>query len=90
MTFSTEVHKCISEADMIFISVNTPTKTCGQYQKVHKDREFKGFTIDDNSLGKADKDAIILPCLPAYRNKEIIDAVIENDKSRILDQSKKC
>ena len=27
--FSTEVHKCIAEADMIFISVNTPTKTRG-------------------------------------------------------------
>ena len=27
--FSTEVHKYISEADMIFISVNTPTKTSG-------------------------------------------------------------
>ena len=29
LTFSTEVHKFISEADMIFISVNTPTKTHG-------------------------------------------------------------
>ena len=29
LTFSTEVNKCISEADMIFISVNTPTKTSG-------------------------------------------------------------
>ena len=27
--FSTEVQKCIAEADMIFISVNTPTKTKG-------------------------------------------------------------
>ena len=25
--FSCEVYKCIAEADMIFISVNTPTKT---------------------------------------------------------------
>ncbi len=29
LTFSTEVQKCISEADIIFISVNTPTKTKG-------------------------------------------------------------
>ena len=29
LIFSTEVHKHISEADMIFISVNTPTKTKG-------------------------------------------------------------
>ncbi len=29
LTFSTDVQKCISEADIVFISVNTPTKTKG-------------------------------------------------------------
>ena len=27
--FSTEVEKHVAEADIIFVSVNTPTKTCG-------------------------------------------------------------
>ncbi len=52
-----------------------------------KDKDFNGFTIDNNLVNKANKDAIILHCLPAYRNKEIIDAVIESDKSRIFDQA---
>ena len=30
LTFSNEVNKSISEADLIFISVNTPTKTKGE------------------------------------------------------------
>ncbi|RPG56007.1 MAG: ornithine carbamoyltransferase [Flavobacteriales bacterium TMED235] len=56
-------------------------------QKVEKDKKFNGFTIDDDLLKKADKDAIILHCLPAYRNKEITDAAIESDKSRIFEQA---
>ena len=38
-------------------------------------------------MTKADKDAIILHCLPAYRNKEITDAVMESEKSRIFQQA---
>ena len=56
-------------------------------KKEEKDKDFNGFTIDNDLVNKANKDAIILHCLPAYRNKEIIDAVIESDKSRIFDQA---
>jgi len=56
-------------------------------KKEEKDKDFNGFTIDNDLVNKANKDAIILHCLPAYRNKEIIDAVIESDKSRIFNQA---
>lgn len=56
-------------------------------QKEEKDKDFNGFTIDTNLVDKADKDAIILHCLPAYRNKEITDEVIESKKSRIFEQA---
>ena len=56
-------------------------------QKEKKDKDFKGFTIDNNLLEKAKKDAIILHCLPAYRSKEITDEVIEGKQSRIFDQA---
>ena len=52
-----------------------------------KDRNFEGFTLDSNLLDKADKDAIVLHCLPAYRNKEITDEVIDSKKSRIFEQA---
>ena len=38
-------------------------------------------------MSKADKDAIILHCLPAYRSKEITDEVFESEKSRIFEQA---
>ena len=56
-------------------------------QKEEKDKDFLGFTIDNNLVRNADKDAIILHCLPAYRSKEITDEVIESKKSRIFEQA---
>ncbi len=56
-------------------------------QKEEKDKAFNGFTIDSDLVGKADKDAIILHCLPAYRSKEITDEVVESKNSRIFDQA---
>ena len=56
-------------------------------QKDEKEKDFNGFTIDRNLVGKADKDAIILHCLPAYRSKEITDEVFESKRSRIFEQA---
>ena len=56
-------------------------------QKKEKDKDFIGFTIDQNLVRNADKDAIILHCLPAYRGKEITDEVIESERSRIFEQA---
>ena len=56
-------------------------------QKEDKDKDFKGFTIDNSLLKKAKKDAIILHCLPAYRGKEISEEVFESKMSRIFEQA---
>ncbi len=56
-------------------------------KKVEKDKIFSGFTIDNDLVSKAEKDAIILHCLPAYRSQEITDEVLESEKSRIFNQA---
>ena len=56
-------------------------------QKEEKDKDFCEFTIDSKLVEMANKDAIILHCLPAYRSKEITDEVIESKKSRIFEQA---
>jgi len=56
-------------------------------KKEKKDQDFNGFTVDTNLVNRADEDAIILHCLPAYRSKEITDEVIESKKSRIFQQA---
>ena len=56
-------------------------------QKEEKDKDFNGYNINTNLVSKADKEAIILHCLPAYRGKEITDEVIESEKNRIFEQA---
>ena len=56
-------------------------------QKEEKDKDFNGYTINTNLVSNADKEAIILHCLPAYRGKEITDEVIESKKNRIFEQA---
>jgi len=56
-------------------------------QKEQKDKDFTGFTIDANLLSKAANDVIVLHCLPAYRDKEITDEVIESKNNRIFEQA---
>jgi ornithine carbamoyltransferase len=56
-------------------------------KKEEKDKDFNGFTIDTNLVSRAAKNAIVLHCLPAYRDKEITDEVIESKNSRIFEQA---
>ena len=56
-------------------------------QKEEKDKEFEGFTVDCNLVRQASENAIVLHCLPAYRDKEITNEVIESKKSRIFEQA---
>ncbi len=56
-------------------------------QKREKDKDFTGFSLDNDLVSKAKTDVIVLHCLPAYRDKEISDEVIESGKSRVFDQA---
>ena len=52
-----------------------------------KDNDFTGFTINSDLVSKAEDNAIILHCLPAYRSKEITDEVFEGENNRIFQQA---
>ena len=56
-------------------------------QKEEKDKAFQGFTLNQELVSKSCMDSIILHCLPAYRNREITDEVMESNKSRIFEQA---
>jgi len=52
-----------------------------------KRKSFKGYQINSDLLKLADRDAIVLHCLPAHRGEEITDEVMESRASRIFDQA---
>ncbi len=48
---------------------------------------FQPYQINDVLLGLADKQAIVLHCLPAHRGEEITEEVIEGSQSKVWDQA---
>lgn len=49
-------------------------------------RAFKGFQINSDLLKQAAKDAVVMHCLPAHRDLEITDDVIEGRQSIVWQQ----
>jgi ornithine carbamoyltransferase len=85
LQITNDINTAVSGANVLYTDV---WSSMGEENlKAEKDEDFNGFTIDNNLVSKADKDAIILHCLPAYRSKEITDEVIESKKSRIFEQA---
>ena len=85
LKITNEPSKAVLGANVLYTDV---WSSMGQEnKKAEKDKSFNGFTIDNDLVNKAEKNAIILHCLPAYRSKEITDEVFESKASRIFDQA---
>ncbi len=85
LKITNDPHIAVKGANVLYTDVWSSMGEENQMKE--KDKVFHGFTIDSDLLEKANKDAIILHCLPAYRNKEITDAVLESEKSRVFQQA---
>ena len=48
---------------------------------------FLPYAVDDAALGRAADDAVVLHCLPAYREKEIAASVIDGPQSAVWDEA---
>ncbi|MEN9854261.1 MAG: ornithine carbamoyltransferase [Actinomycetota bacterium] len=52
-----------------------------------RNRDFAGFTVDEELMKKAKSSAIFLHCLPAYRGYEVSAGVLDGAQSAIWDQA---
>lgn len=48
---------------------------------------FKGYQINDDIMGVANKDAMVLHCLPAHREEEITNKVFEEHANEIFEEA---
>ena len=85
LKISNDVTTAVKGAHVLYTDVWTSMGE--ETKKDKKDEQFLGFTINEQLLRKANNNAIVLHCLPAYRSKEITDDVFECDQSRIFDQA---
>ncbi len=76
--------KAIKDADVVYTDV---WASMGQEKEVAKRRkEFQAYQINETLLKFAPK-AIVMHCLPAHRDDEITDAVMEGPQSVVFDQA---
>ena len=75
----------VAGADAVY--VDTWTSMGQEAEAEQRRRDFEGFQVDERLMALAAPDAIFLHCLPAHRNEEVTDAVLDGDRSRIWVQA---
>ena len=81
--FSTEVDKAIDEAEIIFISVNTPTKTYGKGKGQAADLKFVELCARNIAkVAKTDKIVVEKSTLPV-RTASAIKSILENTGNKV-------
>src|ERR1051325_8954867 len=56
-------------------------------EQKQRERAFRGFTVNEALMKRADKSAIFLHCLPAHRGEEVSAGVIDGAQSRVWDEA---
>ena len=60
----------------------------GQEQEaVERKRAFRNYQVNDALFGQARPDAVFMHCLPAKRDEEVTDSVVEHARSVVFDQA---
>ncbi|PWH82390.1 nucleotide sugar dehydrogenase [Algibacter marinivivus] len=81
--FSTEIDKAINESEMIFISVNTPTKTYGKGKGMAADLKYVELCARNIAeVAKTDKIVVEKSTLPV-RTAQAIKSILDNTGSNV-------
>lgn len=73
--------------DADVLATDTWTSMGEEAEREVREKVFQGYQINQDLLSVADKKAIVLHCLPAYRGKEITEDVLESYANVIFDEA---
>ena len=59
----------------------------GEKKSVKKKKIFRNFQVNENLMQHTHKKTIFMHCLPAHRNEEVVDSVIDSKKSVVWQQA---
>ena len=77
--------EAVAGADAIYTDVWT---SMGQEEEAAARRAaFAGYTVDEDLVGRAAPDVVVLHCLPAHRGEEITSAVLDGPRARVWQQA---
>ncbi len=85
LTLTHDPQKAVEETDAIYTDVCT---SMGQeHEAARRAPVFKPFQVNEALMSKAQPSAVFMHCLPAHRNAEVTDAVLDGQQSVVFDQA---
>jgi ornithine carbamoyltransferase len=85
LTFLRDPHEAVRSAHVIY--TDTWTSMGQEEESVKREKVFPPYQVNAGLVNEADKDVIIMHCLPAHRNHELTDEVADGPHSVIFPQA---
>jgi len=83
--FTNDPVEAVKNADVVYTDV---WASMGEEEELSKRiDDFKGFQVNRQLLSGAEKDVLVMHCLPAHRGEEISENVLEDTKGAFWDQA---
>ena len=85
ITYTNDPKEAIKGSDVVI--TDTWISMGQEEEKEKRIKDFAGYTIDKELMSLANKDAILLHCLPAYRGYEVTEDVLESFEEVIFTEA---
>jgi len=85
LTFLTDPHEAVKHAHVIY--TDTWTSMGQEAEAKEREKVFPPYQVNAHLVSEADKDVIVMHCLPAHRNHELTDDVADGAHSVIFPQA---
>ncbi|MCI0552534.1 MAG: ornithine carbamoyltransferase [Anaerolineae bacterium] len=85
LTFLRDPHEAVKGAQVIY--TDTWTSMGQEEETAKREKVFPPYQVNAQLVSEADKDVIVMHCLPAHRNQELTDDVADGPHSVIFPQA---
>ncbi len=85
LTFLRDPHEAVKGAQVIY--TDTWTSMGQEEEAARREKVFPPYQVNAKLVSEADKDVIVMHCLPAHRNHELTDEVADGPHSVIFPQA---
>jgi ornithine carbamoyltransferase len=85
LKFITDPEEAVTGVQVIY--TDTWTSMGQEEEQAKREKVFPPYQVNSHLVSKADKDVIVMHCLPAHRNHELTDEVADGPHSMIFPQA---
>ncbi|MFN8413437.1 MAG: ornithine carbamoyltransferase [Anaerolineales bacterium] len=85
LSFLRDPHEAVKEAHVIY--TDTWTSMGQEEETAKRETIFPPYQVNEKLVAEADKDVVVMHCLPAHRNQELTDDVADGEHSVIFQQA---